>query len=309
MFWSASHPDGRGRMVALRHVRPALESPLSSPAPAMRGVTARKRALCCLFAGLTGLAFGSVTPVLGQNGVAAEPTERVAILTGQVVDSVSGTPIPRVLIRVDSGHEAFTDRQGRFEFSGLPEGSRLLAIMTADCRIAWGRVTVVERFPRDVSFRLPPAFGAKAAEDRRQVEARQRTTGRRMEAHEIEAMNARSVLELIRRLAPNMVSPTPGDVGATSRFRAARGRSTSVPDPPVLVIDGVRTPGAEGTLSQMRPNEVESIEVQPGAAAGWEYGSAGASGIIKITLKKGLASGADERPTAAPCVVPAFPGT
>lgn len=57
----------------------------------------------------------------------------------------------------------------------------------------------------------------------------------------------------------------------------------------------------------MRPNELESVEVQPGAAAGWEYGSSGASGVIKITLKKGLASGASERPVAAPCVVPAFP--
>ncbi len=193
---------------------------------------------------------------------------------------------------MDSGHEVFTDRLGRFEFEDLPEGKRLVAMMTADCRITWGQVTVVQRFPREVRFRLPPAFGAKAQEDQREVEERQRSTGRR----------------LIRRLAPNMVSPMPGDVGATSTFRSARGRSTAVADPPVLLIDGVRTPGAEGTLSQMRPNEVESIEVQPGAAAGWEYGSAGASGVIKVTLKKGLASGASERPTAAPCVVPAFPG-
>jgi hypothetical protein len=243
-----------------------------------------------------------------QVEMSAEAPPPLAYLEGTVVDSVSGDPIPGVLIRMDSGHEVFTDRLGRFEFEDLPEGKRLVAMMTADCRITWGQVTVVQRFPREVRFRLPPAFGAKAQEDQREVEERQRSTGRRLEAHEIEGMNARNVMELIRRLAPNMVSPMPGDVGATSTFRSARGRSTAVADPPVLLIDGVRTPGAEGTLSQMRPNEVESIEVQPGAAAGWEYGSAGASGVIKVTLKKGLASGASERPTAAPCVVPAFPG-
>lgn len=251
---------------------------------------------------------GSATPAIAQVEMSADAPPPVAFLQGQIVDSISGDPIPGVLIRMDSGHEAFTDRRGRFEFADLPEGRRLLAIMTADCRVTWGQVTVVQRFPRDVRLRLPPAFGAKAQEDQRVVEERQRTTGRRLEAHEIEGMNARNVMELIRRLAPNMVSPMPGDVGATSSFRSARGRSTAVADPPVLLIDGVRTPGAEGTLSQMRPNEVESIEVQPGAAAGWEYGSAGASGVIKVTLKKGLASGASERPTAAPCVVPAFPG-
>lgn len=230
----------------------------------------------------------------------------LAYLAGQIVDSVSGDPIPGVLVRTDSGHEAFTDPLGRFELTGLPEGKRLLALMTEDCRITWGQVTVVERFPRDVLFRLPPAFGARAQEDQREAEDRQRTTGRRLEAHQIRDMEARDVMELVRRLAPNMVSPMTGAVGATSSFRPARGRSTSVPDPPVILIDGVRTPGAEGMLSQMRPSEVEVIEVQPGAAAGWEYGSSGASGVIKITLKKGLASGALDRPPSSPCVVPGF---
>jgi hypothetical protein len=261
-----------------------------------------------LFAALVVASATVALPAQAQVEMSAEAPPPLAYLQGQIIDSISGDPIPGVLVRMDSGHEAFTDRAGRFEFEDLPEGKRLMAMMTADCRVTWGQVTVVQRFPRDVQFRLPPAFGAKAEEERREVEERQRSSGRRLEAHEIEGMNARNVMELIRRLAPNMVSPMPGDVGATSSFRSARGRSTAVADPPVLLIDGVRTPGAEGTLSQMRPNEVESIEVQPGAAAGWEYGSAGASGVIKIMLKKGLASGASDRPTAAPCVVPAFPG-
>ena len=262
-----------------------------------------------LISALVVVATTSTDPLHAQVEMSAEAPPPVAYLQGQVIDSISGEPIPGVLIRLDSGHEVFTDRRGRFEFKDLPEGKRLLAMMTGDCRITWGHVTVVQRFPRDVEFRLPAVFGAKAQEDRRDAEERQRSKGRRLEAHEIEGMNARNVMELIRRLAPNMVGPMPGDVGATASFRSARGRSTAVADPPVLLIDGVRTPGAEGTLSQMRPNEVESIEVQPGAAAGWEYGSAGASGVIKVTLKKGLASGASERPIASVCIVPAFPGS
>lgn len=261
-----------------------------------------------LFSALVVAAATGAYPVFAQVEMSAEAPLPLAYLQGQILDSISGEPIPGVLIRMDSGHEAFTGRRGRFEFKDLPEGKRLLAMMTADCRITWGQVTVVQRFPRDVEFRLPSVFGAKAEQDRREIEERQRSTGRRLEAHEIEGMNARNVMELIRRLAPNMVGPMPGDVGATARFRSARGRSTAVADPPILLIDGVRTPGAEGALFQMRPNEVESIEVQPGAAAGWEYGSAGASGVIKVTLKKGLASGASERPLPTPCIVPAFPG-
>ena len=198
-----------------------------------------------------------------QVGTSPNISPPLAHLEGQIVDSVSGAPIPGVLVRTDSGHEAFADRLGRFELTGLPEGKRLLALMTEDCRITWGQVTVVERFPRDVLFRLPPAFGARAQEDQREAEDRQRTTGRRLEAHQIRDMEARHVMELVRRLAPNMVSPMTGAVGATSTFRPARGRSASVPDPPVILIDGVRTPGAEGMLSQMRPSEVCLLYTSP----------------------------------------------
>ena len=78
-------------------------------------------------------------------------------------------------------------------------------------------------------------------------------------------------------------------------------------DAPVVVIDGVRMPGAEGTLYTMRPHEISRLEVQPGAAAGWEYGSSGASGVIKITLRRGIADGQIERLERRACVVPEFP--
>ena len=235
------------------------------------------------------------------------PTPR-AILDGQIVDSISGEPISGVLVQIDSGDQAFSDERGRFHFAGLPEGRRMVALLTADCRITWGEVTVVERFPRNVRFRLPPAFGAKAEQEQREVEERQRTGGKRLELDEIDRSNASNVLELIRRLAPGMVSPMQGDPGNVSSVQASRGRSMGAQDPPVVVIDGVRTPGAEGLLSTMRPSEISQLEVQPGAAAGWEYGSSGASGVIKITMRRGVPAGSPERREVSACVVPAFPG-
>jgi len=255
------------------------------------------------------LFLSAVSHLGAQVEMSAAAPSPVAILDGQIVDSISGAPIEGVLVRMDSGHEAFTDSGGRFHFTGLPQGKRLVALLTEDCRITWGEVTVVERFPRNVEFRLPPAFGAKAEQDAREVEERVRSTGRRMEREEINRSNARSVMELIRRMAPGMVSPMQGDPGNVSSLTASRGRSLGTEDPPVVLIDGVRVPGAEGALSTMRPMEVAVIEVQPGAAAGWEYGSAGASGVIKITLRRALATGAQERREATTCVVPAFPGS
>ncbi len=230
-----------------------------------------------------------------------------ARLAGVVTDSITGEPIEGVMVRLDSGAESLTDALGRFDFRGLPEGKRLVALLTSDCRVTWGEVTVLERFPREVEFRLPPAFGATAEARRREREERQRTGGRRLEAEEIDRINARSVLELVRRLDPGMVSGLPGEVGADPTIMSSRNSSLLPNAEPVVAIDGVRTPNPELVLSQMHPSEVQLLEILPGAAAGWEYGSAGASGIIKITLRRGRPTGAPQRREVAPCVVPSFP--
>ena len=92
-----------------------------------------------------------VTQVGAQVEISADLLPPSASLEGQIVDSVSGDPIPGVLVRTDSGHEAFTDPLGRFELTALPEGNRLLALMTADCRITWGQVTVCLLYTSDAA--------------------------------------------------------------------------------------------------------------------------------------------------------------
>lgn len=237
-------------------------------------------------------------------------TDAGAIFEGQVVDSVSGDPIPGVMVRMDAGPETFTDALGQFRFDALPQGRRLFAILTADCRIRWDEITLVTGIPRKKRYRLPAAFGAAAAEEVEQSEARRRSGGgRRLVAEDIDRMNVRSVTELIRSIAPGVLTPQQGDPGNDSGLRSARGRSmTGETAPPVLVVDGVRMPGFEGVLVAIEPSEVAMLEVLPGAAAGWEYGSSGASGVIKITLRRGLPDGADPTLARAACVVPSFPG-
>jgi hypothetical protein len=230
-----------------------------------------------------------------------------AVFEGQIIDSISGEPIEGVLVRMDSGAEAFSDARGDFSFTGLPQGRRLFALLSSDCRITWGEIVVVVGIPRRERLRLPPAFGAAAEEAEREEAQRRRTGGKRVEADEIARMHVRSVTELIRRVAPNMVGSVNGDPGATAAIRSGRSRSFVPDDPPVVVVDGVRLPNAASVLHDLQASEVQVLEVMPGAAAGWEYGSAGAAGVIKITLKTGLAEGAPERRSAAPCVVLAFP--
>lgn len=258
---------------------------------------------------LIAIAFLAPVSAVAQSDVmSAREPESGAVFQGQIVDSISGDPIQGVLVRMDSGEAAFTDARGEFLFRGLEQGRRLFALLTADCRVTWAEITVVNGIPRNERFRLPPAFGAVASAQEEIVEQRTRTSGRVMEQEAIDGAGASSVLELIRRLAPGMVSPMQGDPGDISSLTSSRGRTAgAMSDAPVVVIDGVRMPGVEGTLSTMRPNEISRLEVQPGAAAGWEYGSSGASGVIKITMRRGIADGQAEKLERLACVVPEFP--
>ena len=230
-----------------------------------------------------------------------------AIVGGQVVDSITGDPIQGVLIRMDVGAETFTDARGRFRFTGLPQGRRLFAILTADCRIAWSEIFAIEGIPRETKLRLPQAFGAVAEAEKREDAQRRRTGGKRMEAEEIDRTHSRSVTELIGRLAPGMVRMGSGEVGANPVITSGRSRSFLTDDAPVLVVDGVRMPFADRVLADMDPSEVAVLEVLPGSVAGWEFGSAGAGGVIRITLRKGLATGASSSRSVTDCVVPDFP--
>lgn len=232
-----------------------------------------------------------------------------AIFEGQIVDNITGEPIAGVLVRMDVGAETFTDPRGAFRLVGLPQGRRLFALLSADCRITWGRVDVIEGIPRRVRLRLPPAFGAAAAEERRDAAQRVHTGGKRVERAEIERMAVHSITDLLRRVAPNMVGPVSGYVGAGSAIMSRRNRSfEGEAIPPVLVIDGMRIPDAQAALYGLLASDVEVLEVLPSAAAGWEFGSAGAGGVIRIRLRKGLATGAPERAEPTECFVPEFPG-
>lgn len=76
-------------------------------------------------------------------------------------------------------------------------------------------------------------------------------------------------------------SGKPGDDGAQMRVR---GWGTLNNTAPHIVVDGVQV---QGDLSQINPNDIESISVLKDAASAAIYGSKAANGVILITTKMG----------------------
>ena len=74
----------------------------------------------------------------------------------------------------------------------------------------------------------------------------------------------------------------PGEVGSVY----IRGqRSLTASSTPLYVVDGI--PMMSGSIDNLNPNDIESIEILKDASATAIYGSRGANGVVLVTTKKG----------------------
>ena len=74
-----------------------------------------------------------------------------------------------------------------------------------------------------------------------------------------------------------------GEAGASPAMLLRGARSLSGNNDPLFVIDGIQG----GSIDDLNPNDIESIEVLKDASSTAVYGSRGANGVIIITTKKG----------------------
>ncbi len=105
---------------------------------------------------------------------------------------------------------------------------------------------------------------------------------------------------LAGKVAGLQISSTPSGIDGSSRVVLRGVSSLSSGNRPLIVIDGIPVSGGSyggasewgGTdkgdaLSDINPDDVESMSVLKGAGAAAVYGSRGANGVILITTKKG----------------------
>jgi len=90
------------------------------------------------------------------------------------------------------------------------------------------------------------------------------------------------------RLAGVEMSQTSTRPGATMQIRIRGTRSLSADNNPLIVLDGIPF---IGSLADLNPNDIKSVEVLKDASATAIYGSRGANGVILITTEKGTKNG------------------
>ncbi|MCC9167369.1 SusC/RagA family TonB-linked outer membrane protein [Pontibacter harenae] len=74
--------------------------------------------------------------------------------------------------------------------------------------------------------------------------------------------------------------------GASMQIRIRGARSISGGNDPLVVLDGIPFPGS---ISDINPNDIKSIDILKDASATAIYGSRGANGVVLVTTKSGKA--------------------
>ncbi|HEX7239202.1 MAG TPA: SusC/RagA family TonB-linked outer membrane protein, partial [Longimicrobiaceae bacterium] len=232
-------------------------------------------------------------------------------VNGRVLEAASQQPIQGAQVRVSGTNTvAVTDQQGRFQLQSVAAGARTLQVTAFGHKAGTAQVTVGAT-PAEVTIRLAQdALGLDEivvvgyGEQRRRNVSGSVGSLRTETVQEVSQGSVNGVLQ--GRLAGVQVTQNSGAPGSAITVRIRGSSSISAGNQPLYVIDGVAlvqgnfnrlnsTFGGSDidALSDLNPNEIESIEVLKDASAAAIYGARASNGVVLITTKRGTAGRAE----------------
>lgn len=205
-------------------------------------------------------------------------------ITGKVTDD-NGEGLPGVTISVKNQTKGtFSNESGEFSLSVNPNDVLVFTIVgytTAEYTVSESQTSVTIRMSANQTSLdevIVVGYGTMRKRD---------VTGSIVSVNE-EALREVPVPNLQQALVGraagleiNQVGNQPG-AGAQIRIRGVRSISGS--NEPLFVVDGIPF---EGTLNDINPDEIASVDILKDASATAIYGSRGANGVVLVTTKKG----------------------
>lgn len=242
------------------------------PEELLMSVSRRLRALAAFAAALP--------PFLGAPGSLEAQS---ATLEGFVLGSSSGRRLPGVLVAAEGGPRTRSGDEGVYRLEGIEPGERRIALVAPGCQITMATVDLWPGETRSLAFEI--LYDPKVAD---QLARRRRSSGKVVTGWEIEAMHAPTLLDVLSRVAPGMVGSQPRQPGMdpVARSRSPVGFLGNVP--PAVILDGSLL-GATGFsyIQDISPTDVAWLEILGGASGGWEVGTGGSGGLVRIQTKRG----------------------
>ncbi len=236
------------------------------------------------------------SPLFGTNSVAQDAKGTVK---GTVVDK-NGDPMIGVTVKVVGTNEvAVTDLDGNFQLKATPGQELELTYMGYATLKAKAKATMnftMEEDAQTLGDVVVTALGIKRSEKALSYNV-QKLGGENIN----EVKNANFMNSLSGKVAGVNINASSAGLGGATRVVMRGPKSIGQSNQALYVIDGVpisnrnsgetgsiysTQPGGEG-ISDLNPEDIESISVLSGPAAAALYGSAAAQGVIMITTKRG----------------------
>ena len=211
-------------------------------------------------------------------------SQQVLSVTGKVVDS-QGEPLPGVTVVIKGTTQGtITDVDGNYSISNVPNDATLVysfvGMKSQEIMIA-GKSTINAVLEEEtIGIEEVVAIGYGTQKKVNLTGAVSAVSGEDLVKRPV--TNAETMLQgMMPGVQIIQNSGEPGNEDVSIRIRGTGTFSDAGSDPLVLV-DGV-----QGSLSDLNPNNIESISVLKDAASASIYGSRAANGVILVTTKTG----------------------
>lgn len=223
----------------------------------------------------------------GNNADVVWRSRQVIQISGKVADS-KGIPLPGVSVsEKGTANGIITDTNGNFKLSVASQSAVLVFRFV-------GYITQELAVGSQTTFSIVLAEDVKSLNE--VVVVGYGTQKKRDLTGAITSLNSKDIGnqpvpdagQAIEGKAAGVQVITSGAPGANSSIQI-RGLGSINDSSPLLVIDGVPTPGGINYLNTINPNDIATIDVLKDASSAAIYGSQGANGVILVTTKKGTA--------------------
>jgi TonB-linked SusC/RagA family outer membrane protein len=204
-------------------------------------------------------------------------------VTGKVTEAGTGETIPGVSVIIKGTTRGLTtDANGAYSIE-VPDSKSVLVFKSIGYNSI--EVTVESKSVIDVELASDARTLSDVVVTGYATQRKKDITGAVtvVKAEELTATPAASVTQMLQGRASGVVVGNDNSPGGGTMVRI-RGFGTINNNSPLYVIDGVPT---QGTLNNINPNDIESMQVLKDASAASIYGARAANGVVIITTKKG----------------------
>jgi TonB-dependent SusC/RagA subfamily outer membrane receptor len=235
---------------------------------------------------------------------------QAATVVSGTVRSSTGTPLVSAVVSVPSLRVgATTDGEGHYQFTLPPAASGQVVINVR--RIGYKATTATvnaagRAISQDFTLVVNATELAEVVVTALGVERTRSTLGtaqQQLSAGELNETRAQNLMQQIQGKVSGVQITSPGTQGGSTNIIIRGQNSITGNNQPLFIVDGVAVSNANrggapfvgsntnfdygNALSDLNPDDIESLSVLKGPNAAALYGSRAANGVILITTRKG----------------------